>query len=73
MREGIYSRRSATGKGYLNIPTRSYKDVGTHFGIAKSGMSQAIRHVDDKVRKDEKLTRKIAKIERNTNLSRMKT
>ena len=36
-------------------------------------MSQANRRVDDKVRRGKKLKGKIAKIERNVNLSRKKT
>jgi hypothetical protein len=41
MREGIYSRASVTGKGYLNISIRPYRDIGVHFGIGESGASQA--------------------------------
>ena len=49
------------------------KDIGTHFGIGESGVSQASRRVVDKINKDSKLRRKIAKIERKLILSRMKT
>ena len=49
------------------------KDIGTHFGIGESGVSQASRRVVDKIRKDKKFKGKIAKIERKLNLSRMKT
>jgi len=49
------------------------KDIGTHFGIGESGVAHASRRVVDKIRKDKKLKRKIAKIERKLNLSRMKT
>jgi REP element-mobilizing transposase RayT len=49
------------------------KDIGTHFGIGESGVSQASRRVNDKIRKDKKLKRKIAKIERKLTVSRMKT
>jgi hypothetical protein len=41
MREGIHSRGSVTGKGYLNISIRPYRDIGVHFGIGESGASQA--------------------------------
>jgi REP element-mobilizing transposase RayT len=49
------------------------KDIGTHFGIGESGVSQASRRVNDKIRKDKKLKRQIAKIERKINVSGMKT
>jgi REP element-mobilizing transposase RayT len=49
------------------------RDIGTHFGIGESGVSQASRRVNDKIRKDKKLKRQIAKIERKINVSRMKT
>jgi len=39
------------------------KDIGTHFGIGKSGVSQTSWRVKDKIRNYEKLKRKIAKIE----------
>jgi chromosomal replication initiation ATPase DnaA len=51
----------------------SLKDIGTYFGIGESGVSQACRHVKDKIRNDKKLGRKIAKIEKKLNMSRMKT
>ena len=38
------------------------KDIGTHFGIGESGVSQACRRVNDKIRSDKKLGRKIRKI-----------
>ena len=44
------------------------KDIGKHFGIGESGVSHASRRVNDKIRKDKKLKRKIAKIERKLNL-----
>ena len=49
------------------------KDIGTYFGIGESGVSQASRRVKDKIRNDKKLERKIAKIEKKLNVSRMKT
>ena len=49
------------------------KDIGTYFGIGESGVSQACRRVKDKIRNDKKLERKIAKIEKKLNVSRMKT
>jgi len=49
------------------------KDIGTHFGIGESGVSQAGRRIRDKIRKDKSLKRKIDRIEKGLNLSRMKT
>jgi chromosomal replication initiation ATPase DnaA len=49
------------------------KDIGIHFGIGESGVSQGSRRVADKIKKDKKLKRKIVKIERKLNLLRMKT
>jgi REP element-mobilizing transposase RayT len=49
------------------------KDIGKHFGIGESGVSQAYRRVLEKIPNDRKLKRKIEKIEKNLNLSRMKT
>ncbi len=40
------------------------KDIGGHFGIGESGVSQASRRIADKIRKDKKLKRKIEKIEK---------
>ena len=49
------------------------KDIGLHFGIGESGVSQAGRRMAQKIEKDKKLKKKIAKIEKQTNLLRMKT
>jgi chromosomal replication initiation ATPase DnaA len=49
------------------------KDIGLHFGIGESGVSQAGRRMAQKIEKDKKLKKKIAKIEKQINLSRMKT
>jgi chromosomal replication initiation ATPase DnaA len=43
------------------------KDIGTHFGIGESGVSQASRRVNDKIRKEKKFRRKIRKIEKKLN------
>jgi chromosomal replication initiation ATPase DnaA len=45
---------------------KKLKDIGRHFGIGESGVSQACRHVIHKIEKDKKLEKKIK-------LSRMKT
>jgi len=47
------------------------KDIGLHFGIGESGVSQASRRVAQKIEKDKKLKKKIAKIEKQINLSRI--
>jgi chromosomal replication initiation ATPase DnaA len=44
------------------------KDIGTHFGIGESGVSQASRRVNDKIRSNKKLKRKIRKIEKRMNV-----
>ena len=49
------------------------KDIGRHFGIGESGVSQAGRRVAQKIENDKKLKKKIAKISKKINLSRMKT
>lgn len=49
------------------------KDIGKHFGIGESGVSQAYRRILEKIPNDRKLKRQIEKIEKNLNLSRMKT
>ena len=48
-------------------------DIGAYFGIGESGVSQASRRIREKIGKDKSLKRKIAKIEKKLNLSRMKT
>jgi REP element-mobilizing transposase RayT len=49
------------------------KDIGKYFGIGESGVSQACRRTSEKISKDKRLKRKIGKIEKKLNLSRMKT
>jgi hypothetical protein len=49
------------------------KDIGKHFGIGESGVSQASRRIARKIDRDKKLKRKIEKIEKKLNLSRMKS
>ncbi len=49
------------------------KDIGKHFGIGESGVSQACRRVAHIIDRDKKLKRKIGKIEKKLNLSTMKT
>ena len=49
------------------------KDIGIHFGIGASGVSQSCRRVAQKIEIGKKLKRKINKIEKKINLSKMKT
>jgi len=39
-------------------------DIGAHFGISESGVSQAGRWIRGKIQKDKKLKRKIEKLEK---------
>ena len=45
------------------------KDIGLHFGIGESGVSQACRRVAQKVGKDKKLKKKIVRLEKQIKLS----
>jgi hypothetical protein len=47
-------------------------DIGRHFGIGGSGVCQSGRRISERIKKDKTLAKIIRKIERNTNLSRMK-
>jgi len=49
------------------------KDIGLHFGIGDSGVSQACRRVAQKIENDKRLKKKIAKISKKMDLSGMKT
>ena len=52
---------------------KKLKEIGLHFGIGESGVSQACRRVVQKIEKDKKLKKKIVRLEKQINLSRMKT
>ena len=52
---------------------KKLKDIGKHFGIGESGVSQACRRFAHKIDRDKKLKRKIGKIEKKLKMSRMKT
>jgi REP element-mobilizing transposase RayT len=52
---------------------KKLKEIGLHFGIGESGVSQACRRVAQKIEKDKKLKKKIVKLQKQINLSRMKT
>jgi REP element-mobilizing transposase RayT len=62
-------------KMYLcqRLTGRKLKEIGLHFGIGESGVSQVCRRVVQKIEKDKKLKKKIARLEKQINLSRMKT
>ena len=47
---------------------KKLKEIGFHFGIGESGVSQACRRVADKIEKDIKLKRKIERLEKLINL-----
>ena len=50
---------------------KKLKDIGIHFGIGETGVSQVSKRFTDKIKKDEKLKNKIDKIARKLDLSRM--
>jgi len=52
---------------------KKLKEIGLHFGIGESGVSQACRRVTQKIEKDIKLKKRIDKLENQIELSRMKT
>ena len=74
--ETVFGKESALGRNVKMFLFQRYtgeklKDIGTHFGIGESGVSQVSRRVTDKIRKDKKLKSKIDKIARKLDLSRM--
>jgi putative transposase len=52
---------------------KKLKEIGLHFGIGESGVSQCCRRVALKVEKDKKLKKKIDRLEKQIKMSRMKT
>ncbi len=52
---------------------KKLKEIGLHFGIGESGVSQTCRRVAQKTEKDKKLKKKIVRLKNQTNPSRMKT
>jgi len=76
--ESIFEKDQALARNIKRYLCQRYtgeklKDIGKHFGIGESGVSQACRRVAQKIDRDKKLTRKIGKIEKKLKLSRMKT
>jgi chromosomal replication initiation ATPase DnaA len=64
---------SAKLSSKANVTGNKLKEIGLHFGIEESGVSQACRRVAQKIEKDKKLKKKIVRLEKQINLSRMKT
>ncbi len=52
---------------------KKLKEIGLHFGIGESGVSQACRRVAQMMEKDKTLKNKIVRLEKQLNLSKMKT
>ncbi len=52
---------------------KKLKEIGLHFGIGESGISQACKRVAQKTEKDKKLKKKIVRLKKQINLSKMKT
>lgn len=76
--ESVFGKESALGRNVKMFLSQRYtgeklKDIGIHFGIGESGASQASRRINNKMRSDKKLRRKITQIEKKLNVSRMKT
>jgi len=76
--ESVFGKQASLGRNVKMFLCQRYageklKDIGTYFGIGEPGVSQACRRVKDKIRNDKKLGRKIAKIEKNLNVSKMMT
>jgi len=68
--KSVFGKEPALGRNVKMFLSQRYtgeklKDICTHFGIGESGVSQASRWVDDKIRSDKKFRRKIRKIEKN--------
>lgn len=62
---GLYLCQKYTGE--------SLKEIGKHFGIGESGVSQASRRIAMRISQDNKLKKDIAKVKERLGLSRMKT
>jgi len=67
--ESVFGKEPALGRNVKMFLSHRYtgenlKDIGAHFGIGESGVSQASRRVKDKIRSDKKLRKKIRKIEK---------
>jgi len=52
---------------------KKLKKIGLHFGIVESGVSQCCRRVAQKTEKDKQLKKMIDRLEKQINVSKMKT
>ena len=76
--EAIFSKEKALAKNIKMYLCQRYtrerlKDIGSHFGIGESGVSQASRRVAQRIEKDKKLKKRIDNIEKKLHVSKMKT
>ncbi len=70
--ESVFGKEPALCRNVKMFLSQRYtgeklKDIGTHFGIGESGVSQASRRVNDKIRKEKKFRSKIRKVEKYLN------
>ena len=71
--ELVFAKEPALGRNVKIFLSQRHtgeklKDIGTHFGIGESGVSQASRRISDKIKNDKTLGGKIRKIENKLNL-----
>jgi REP element-mobilizing transposase RayT len=71
--ESVFGKEPALCRNVKMFLSQRYtgeklKDIGTHFGIGESGVSQASRRINDKIRKEKKFRRKIRKVEKYLNV-----
>ena len=52
---------------------KKLKEIGAHFNIGESGVSQSSRRIRQKIKKDKQFKKRITQIEKKLNMSRMKT
>ena len=76
--EAIFSKEKALARNIKMYLCQRYtserlKDIGSHFAIGQSGVSQASRRVAQRIEKDKKLKKKIDNIIKKLNVSQMKT
>jgi len=70
--ESVFGKEPSLGRNVKMFLSQRYtgeklKDISAHFGIGESGVSQASRRVNDKIRSDKKLRKKIGGIEKKMN------
>ncbi len=52
-----------------NYTGKKLKEIGSHFGMSESGVTQASRRLSTSIEKDRKLKKKISKIKTKLHLS----